>query len=114
MDGAAFDFLQVDAVLSEGLERGKKRPGAVGQAHGDGHLVGLGRGGRSFGSGAQQKKAGEIFGVVLDAGEENDSAVMFGGAAGGDGGVGFVAAGEGFAHASGRVFGWNALEVRMG
>ena len=39
---------------------------------------------------------------------------MFGGAAAGDGGAGFVAAGQGFANAAGGVFRGDAFEVRVG
>jgi len=43
VDGAAFDFLEVDAVFGEGFEGGQERAGAVGEAHGDGHFAGVGR-----------------------------------------------------------------------
>lgn len=68
---------------------------------------------RGFGGRTKQDKASEIFGVVLDIGGEDDAAVVFGGAAAGDGRGSFVAAGEDFADAAGGVFGGNALEVRM-
>src|SRR5580658_1266269 len=67
-----------------------------------------------FGGGAEQEKAGEIFGVVLKVGGENDAGIVFGGAATGDGGGGFVAASENFANAAGGVFGGDAFHVRMG
>ena len=51
VDGAAFDFLQVDAVFCEWFERGKERAGTVGQAHGDRHFVSVGRGWFYFGGG---------------------------------------------------------------
>ncbi len=114
VDGAAFDFLEVDAVLCERLERGEKGPGAMREAHGDGHFVGVGGRRGSFSSRAEQEEAGEIFGVVLDAGKKDDSAVVLCGPAGGDGGAGFVAVGEGFANASGGVFRGDAFEVRVG
>ena len=68
VDGAAFDFLQVDAVFCERLERGEQCAGAVGEAHGDGHLACVWRRRLRFVDGAQQHKAGEIFGVVLNVG----------------------------------------------
>lgn len=65
MDGAAFDFLQVDAVFGERFERGEEGAGTVGEAHGDGHFVSVGRGRVVFGGGTEEEEAGEIFGVVL-------------------------------------------------
>ena len=100
-------------MFCEGLEGGEQGAGAMGQAHGDGHFMGLWSGRRGFGGGTEQEKAGEIFGIVLDASEENDATVMFGGAAASDGGGAFVTAREGFADAAGGVFGGDALEVRM-
>ena len=113
VDGAAFDFLQVDAVFGEGFERGEERAGAVCQAHGDGHFVRVRRRRRRFVGGAEEDKASEIFSVVLDVGSEDDTGVAFGGAAAGDGGAGFVAAGQCFADAACSVFGGDTLEVRM-
>ncbi len=114
MDGAAFDFLEVDAVPCEGLKRGEKCAGAVGEAHGDGHLARVRDRRIGFGGAAEQEKTGEIFVVVLDSLGENDAAIMFGGAASGDARATFVAARDRFAHASGRVFRGNTLQVRMG
>lgn len=68
---------------------------------------------RGAGGGAEQEEAGEIFGIVLNAGQENDAAVMFRGAAPGDTCAALITAVDGFAHASGCVFGGNALEMRM-
>ena len=113
VDGTTLDFLEVDAVFGEGLERGEKCAGAVGEAHGDGHFVGAGRRRRGLGSGAEKKKAREILGVVLNVGGEDDGGVVFGGAAAGDGSGGFVAAREDFADAAGGVFGGNAFQVGM-
>jgi hypothetical protein len=113
VDGAAFDFLKVDAVFGERFERGEERAGAVSEAHGDRHFVRVGRRRLRFVGGAKEDEPGEIFSVVLDVGGEDDAAVVFGGAATGDGCVGFVAAGKSLAHAAGSVFGGNALEVRM-
>ena len=73
----------------------------------------VGSRGWEFAGGAKQEKTGEIFGIVLDAGSKDEAAVVFGGAAGGDARAGFVTESDGFAHASGGVFGGNALEVRM-
>jgi hypothetical protein len=42
VDGAAFDFLEVDAVFGERFKRGEERAGAVCQAHGDGYFVRVG------------------------------------------------------------------------
>lgn len=113
VDGAAFDFLEVDAVFCEGFERGEEGAGAVGEAHGDGHFAGGGRWRSGFGCRTQQDEAGEIFWVVLDVGGQDDAGVVFGGAAACDGGARFVAAGQGFADAACGVFGGDALEVRM-
>jgi hypothetical protein len=113
VDGAAFDFLQVDAVFCKRLERGEERAGAVGEAHGDGHFASVRWRQPRFVGGAEEDEASEIFGVVLKAGGENDAVVVFGGAAAGDGCGSFVAAGEGFADAAGGVFGGDALEMRM-
>ncbi len=68
VDGAAFDFLQVDAVFCEGRERGEECARAVGQAHGNRHFARVGSGRCGFGGGAEEDEAGEIFGVVLKAG----------------------------------------------
>jgi hypothetical protein len=113
MDGAAFDFLEVDAVAREGLEGGKKRSRAVSEAHGDGHFVSIGRRRGGFGGGAEQKKSSEILGVVLNAGGENYASIMLRGTARSDGRASFVSPGDSLAHASRRVFRRNALEVRM-
>lgn len=113
VDGAAFDFLEVDAVFGEGLERSKERAGAVGEAHGEGHFAGVRSGRWGFGGGAKEYEAREIFGVVLDVGGEDDAGVVLGGAGAGDGGAGFVAASQGFTDAAGGVFGGNAFEVGM-
>lgn len=109
VNGAAFDFLEVDAVLGEGLERGEECAGAVGKTHGDGHFVGVGGRGRGFGGGPEKEEAGEIFGVVLNVGGEDDGGVVFGGAAASDGGGGFVAPGEDFADAARGIFGGDAF-----
>jgi len=113
VDGAAFDFEQVDAEAAEGFEGGKESARTMSQAHGDGHFARI-RGRRcGFRGGTEQDEAGEIFWVVLDVGGEDNAGVMFGGAAAGDGCGRFVAASEGFANAAGGVFGGDALEVRM-
>ena len=113
VDGAAFDFLEVDAVFGEGFKRGEERAGAVCQAHGDGHFVSVGSRWVLYVGGAKEDEPGEIFSVVLDVGSEDDTGVVFGGAAAGDGGAGFVAAGQCFSNAAGGVFCRDALEVRM-
>jgi hypothetical protein len=114
VDGAAFDFQQVDGVAGERLERGQKRAGLMGEAHGDGHFVGVGRGqcGGLF-LGDEQNEAGEIFGVVLDGCGEDDAVVVIGGALTGDGSVGLLLAGKGFAHAAGGVFRGQAFPLGM-
>lgn len=61
----------------------------------------------------QQDKAGEIFGVVLNAGHENAAAVMSCGAASGDGRAAFISVGNGFTHASCRILRGDTLEFRM-
>jgi len=114
VDGPAFDFLQVDAMFGERLERGEERARAVGKAHGDGHFVSAGCGRVVFGRGAEQEKAREVFGIVLDIGGQDDSGIVLGGTASGDGGGGFVAASEDFADAAGRVLGRDTLEMRVG
>src|SRR5256885_16599021 len=43
VDGAAFDFLEVDAVAGKGFEGGEERAGFVSKAQGDRHLVSFGR-----------------------------------------------------------------------
>ena len=96
-------------MFGEGLERGEKCAGAVGEAHGDGHFVGVGRRRCSLGGGAEEEEAREIFGVVLNVGGEDDGSIVFGGAAAGDGGGRFVAACEDFADAAGGVFGGDAF-----
>ena len=100
-------------MFCEGFERSQKRTGTVGQAHGDGHFARLGV--RRFGRAGrtQQDKAGEIFGVVLNTGEENDAAVMRCGAEAGDGRATFIGVGNSFAHASGGVLRGDTLELRM-
>ena len=114
VDGAAFDFLQVDAVFCERIERSKERARTVGQAHGDGHFARIGQRRLRFACWAEEDKAGEVLGVVLDGGGQDDAAVVFGGAAAGDGCGSFVTAGEDFANAAGSVFGGDALEAGMG
>lgn len=113
VDRAAFDLLQVNAVSCERLERGEERAGAVREAHGDGHLTRFKAWQLGFAGGTQQKKASEIFHIVLNAGYENDAAVVFRGAASGDGRGSFIAAGDHFAHASGGIFRGDALQTRM-
>ena len=113
VDRAALDFLEIDTVLCEGLEGGEQGAGAVGEAHGDGHFMGIWSGRRDFAGGAEQEEAGEIFGVVLDIRSEDDARVVFRGAAPGDTCAALITAVDGFAHASGGVFGGNALEMRM-
>src|SRR5260221_10931682 len=43
VDGAAFDFLQVDAVAGGGFKSGEERAGVLSEAKGDRQLVGFGR-----------------------------------------------------------------------
>src|SRR5260221_13471983 len=43
VDGAAFDFLQVDAVAGEGFKSGEEGAGVISEAKGDRQLVGFGR-----------------------------------------------------------------------
>ena len=114
VNGTAFDFLEVDAVFGEGLERGEQGAGTVGEAHGDGHFVGVRQRRLRFARGSQKKKAGEIFCIVLEIGGEDYAGVVFGGAAAGDGGGRFVTASEDFADAAGGVFGGDAFDVGMG
>ena|SRR5580704_10986906 len=114
VNGAAFDFEEIDAEAAEGFQRGEQGAGTVSETQGDGHFVCVSSRRRGFRGGTKQEKAGEIFGVVLDVGGEDDATVVFGGTAAGDGGGSFVAAGEDFADAAGGVFGGNAFEMRMG
>ena len=114
VDGAAFDFLEVDAVFGKGFEGGEESTGAVCEAHGDGHFACVGSRLWGFGGGAEEHEAGEILGVVLDVGSEDDAGVVFSGAAARYGCAGFVAASQGFADAAGGVFGGDSLQVRMG
>jgi hypothetical protein len=143
VDGAAFNFEQVDAEPAERFEGGEESAGLMSQAKGEGHFQHRrrrrllhpahaklhhdicycrGRGSRRIwriGWVAfalrrnKQNKASEILVVVLDVGSEDDAAVVFRGAAAGDGCGGFVAAGQGFADAAGSVFGRDALEMGM-
>ena len=62
----------------------------------------------------QQNKAGEILGVVLDVISEDDAAIVFGGAAAGDGRATPIAAGERFAHAASCIFRRHAFDARVG
>jgi len=80
-------------VFGEGFKRSKERAGAVGKAHGYGHFSGVWRRRLGFVGGAEEDEPGEIFGVVLDVGSQNDAGVVYGGAAAGNGGASFVAAG---------------------
>ncbi len=66
-----------------------------------------------FVGGAEEKEAREIFGIVLDVGGEDDTCIVFRGAATGDGCGRFVGPGQDFADAAGGVFGGDALEVGM-
>ena len=42
VDGAAFDFLEVDAMAGERFESGEECAGLVGETESDGHFVGCG------------------------------------------------------------------------
>jgi len=114
VDGAAFDFLQVDAVFCERLERGEQGARTVGQAHGHGHFARIRQRRLRFACWTEEDKAGEVLGVVLDGGGQDDAAVVFGSAAAGDGCGSFITAGEDFSDAAGSVFGRDALEAGMG
>ena len=115
MDGAAFDFLQVDAVAREGFESGEKRAGFVGEAQSERHFIGFGRSElRGLRRRHEQNETREIFRIVVNVFGENDAAVDGGGAAGGDSGKRFVAAGDDFADAAGGVFGGDAFQAGMG
>jgi hypothetical protein len=100
-------------VFREGFERSEEGAGAVGETHGNGHFAGVGSGRWGFRGGEEQDEAGEIFGVVLDVGGEDDAGVVFGGAAAGYSCGSFFAAGQGLADAASGVFCGDALEVRM-
>jgi len=113
VDGTAFDFLEVDTVFSEGFKGSEQSAGAMCEAHGDGHFVRVGWRRLRFVDRTKEKEASEIFSIVLDVGGKDDAGVVFGGASAGDGGGGFVAAGQDLANATGGVFGGDTFEVGM-
>src|SRR6516225_1433584 len=88
---AALDLEQIHPVLRKRLERGKQGAGAMGESHGQGSFAGpvrLPR--RSFFPRYQKNETREILGVVLDAFGKNQAAIMFRGAAPGDGSPRFI------------------------
>lgn len=112
VDGAAFDFLEVDTVAGEGFESGEKGAGLVSEAKSNGHFVGNGRNelrGKCFGD--EQDKASEVFRIVVNVFGQDFSTVNFGGTAGGDSGKGFVSAGDDFADAAGGVFCGDTFQI---
>ena len=112
MDGAAFDFLEIDAVAGEGFEGGEERAGFVSEAQGKRHFVGLGRSElRRLRGRNEQNEAREVFGIVVNVFGEDDAALDRGSAARGDTRERFVAAGDDFADAAGGVFRRNALQI---
>ncbi len=114
MDGAAFDFLQVDAVAGEGFKSGEERAGFMSEAKGDRHLVGFGRCElRRLRGRNEQNEAREIFGIVVNVFGEDGAAVDRGSAARGDTRERFVTAGDDFADATRGVFRRNALQIGM-
>ena len=115
VDGAAFDFAEIDVVAREGFESGEQRAGAMRELHCDGHFARVGGGSDCGGVGfaAEQDEAREIFGVVLDFFGEDHAVVVIGGPAAGDCGGNRIAAAEYFADAAGGIFGGDALVQRM-
>jgi len=110
VDGAAFDFLQIDAVTGEGFEGGEESSGSVGEAQCDRHFIGFGRSKlRGLRRQNEQYEASEIFGIVMNVFGEDGAAVDGSGAARGDSGKRFVAASDYFFYAAGGVFRWSAL-----
>jgi len=112
MNGATFNFEQVDGVVGKRLERGKQGAGTVSEAKRNGHLTGGGRG-KFFGTlrGKQEDEACEIFRIVVDVFGKDDTAIDVGGAASCNAREGFVASGEGVANATGGVFRGNAFQL---
>ena len=114
VDGAAFDFLEVDAVAGEGFKSGEERTGFVSEAQGKRHFVGFRRSElRRLRRGDEQNEASEVFGIVVNVFGEDDAAVDGGSAARGDACERFVAAGDDFADATGGVFRRDALQIGM-
>lgn len=105
MDGAAFNFLEVDAVAGERFECGKESARFVGEAQGERHFIGLRQGmlcdlcGRD-----KQDEASEIFGIVVNVFGKDYAAIDGGCTMGGDSGEGFFTARNDFADAASSVF----------
>ena len=60
VNGAAFDFAEIDVVARKGFESGEERAGAMRELHGDGHFAGVGGGGDAvgFGTATQAGRSG--------------------------------------------------------
>src|SRR5882724_11607938 len=85
VNGAAFDFLEVDAVPGEGFKSGEERARFVSEAQGKRHFVSYGRSElRRLRGRDEQNEAGEIFGIVVNVFGEDGAAVDDGGAPCGD------------------------------